>query len=83
MSDGMEFGEREAPKAEATYETPAVAERREFVREMLDPREDDAVLSIGCPDSSRRSSPLETVASVRSIEATPCSRWHGDEFPQR
>lgn len=48
MSDGMEFGEREARKEEATYETPAVAERREFVREQLDPREDDAVLSIGC-----------------------------------
>jgi len=48
MGDAIEYTEREAKQEEATYRTPAMAERRRLVREALDLRAGEAVLSLGC-----------------------------------
>lgn len=48
MSDTLEYTEEEARREEAAYETPAAAERRRLVRERLDLRSGEEVLSVGC-----------------------------------
>lgn len=48
MSDTLEYTDAEAEREEAAYQTPAAAERRRLVREALDLRTGEELLSIGC-----------------------------------
>ncbi|QLD86946.1 methyltransferase domain-containing protein [Natronomonas halophila] len=48
MGDSLEYTEAEAKQEEATYRTPSMGSRRRLVRDRLDLRAGEDVLSLGC-----------------------------------